>query len=150
MLMSLAPAGASVDAERSLAVFSVTSASGASVASSALSTEPRWLLIYVTPACKSCDRLIESLEQWQSPQLTARTVIVVRGQNAARYVADHKSPDLDAAWYTDEDDHGWRSLDLKSAPALIGVEHGEVKWAVSGVLNDPKTVEPMVRRWVEY
>jgi len=148
--MGLATVGASADSGRALPVFSLTSSMGASVASSALSSQPRWLLIFVSSDCRSCDRLMESLKQWQSPQLPARTVIVVRGSGASRYVADHKSPDLDAAWYTDEDDQGRRSLDLSSAPALVGVERGEVKWAVSGVLNDPKAVESMVRRWVEY
>jgi hypothetical protein len=31
----------------------------------------------------------------------------------------------------------------------MGIEAGEIKWAVSGVLNDPKAVESVVRRWVE-
>ena len=55
-----------------------------------------------------------------------------------------------AVWYADDRDNGWRSLDLKSSPALMGIDGGEIKWTVSGVMNDPKTVDAVVRRWVEY
>jgi hypothetical protein len=41
-------------------------------------------------------------------------------------------------------------LELKGAPALIGIDHGEVSWTISGVLNDPKALEFVVRKWVEY
>ena len=43
--------------------FTVTSSDGAAVASTALSTQPRWLLVYVSPDCRSCERLIESLKE---------------------------------------------------------------------------------------
>ena len=32
----------------------------------------------------------------------------------------------------------------------MGIDGGEIKWTVSGVMNDPKTVDAVVRRWVEY
>ena len=129
--------------------FTVTSSGGAAVASAALSTQSRWLLVYVSPDCRSCERLIESLKDWQSPNLTSRTVVVVRSSEAARYIAEHRSG-LDVAWYADLQDDAWQSLQLKSAPALIGVESGEIKWTVSGVLNDPKALESVARKWVEY
>jgi len=137
------------DAGRALPVFHVTSTAGAAVSSAALSSQPRWLLVYVSSACQSCERLIGSMKQWQSSGVPSRTVIVVRGPDAARYVSDHASSGLNAAWYRDDRDDGWRSLDLKSTPALMGIEAGEIKWTVSGVLNDPKAVESVVRRWVE-
>jgi hypothetical protein len=113
-----------------------------------LSTQPRWLLVYVSPDCRTCERLIESLKDWQSPNLASRTVVVVRSSDAARYIAEHRSG-FDVAWYADLQDDAWRSLELKNAPTLLGVEGGEIKWTISGVLNDPKTLESVVRRWVE-
>ena len=129
--------------------FSVTSSGGAAVASAALSSQSRWLLVYVSPSCRSCERLIESLKERQSPTLISRTVIVVRSAEAARYIAEHQSG-FDVAWYADLQDDAWRSLELKSVPTLVGVEGGEIKWTVGGVLNDPKALESVVRRWVEY
>src|SRR6476646_12123705 len=109
--------------------FTVTSSGGVAVASAALSSQSRWLLIYVSPDCRSCERLIESLKNWQSPNLTSRTVVVVRSSEAARYIAEHRSG-FDVAWYADFQDDAWRSLDLKTAPTLVGVESGEIKWTV--------------------
>jgi len=149
VLLGVATLRVDADAGRALPVFSVTSIAGAAVSSPALSSQPRWLLVYVWPACQSCERLIGSLKQWQPSGVPSRTVIVVRGPDAARYVADHTSSGLNAAWYSDDRDDGWRSLDLKSAPALMGIEGGEIKWTFSGVLNDPKAVESVVRKWVE-
>jgi hypothetical protein len=149
VLLVVPTLGLHADAGRPMPVFSVTSPTGAVVTSSALSSQPRWLLVYVSPACRSCDRLIESMKQWQSPVGPSRTVVVVRGSDAAHFVAEHQSSGLNAAWYVDDHDDGWRSLDLKSAPALIGIESGQIKWSVSGVLNDPKSVESVVKRWLE-
>ncbi len=129
--------------------FTVTSSDSAAVASTALSTQPRWLLVYVSPDCRSCERLIESLKGWQSPNLTSRTVVVVRSSDVDRPIAEHRSG-FDVAWFGDWQDDAWRSLELKSALALLGVEGGEIKWTISGVLNDPKALESVVRRWVEY
>jgi len=147
-LLLLAAPVSSADEGRPLPAFTVTSANGAAVSSAALSQQPRWLLIYVSTACRSCDRLIESLKQWQSPGLAARTVIVVRGSDAARYIDDRKSAG-DVSWYSDQGDEGWRSLELQSTPTLMGIERGEIRWTLNGVLNEPKALESVVRKWVE-
>lgn len=128
--------------------FTVTSSDGGAVASTVLSSQSRWLLIYVSPDCRSCERLIESLKEWQSPTLTSRIVVIVRSSEATRFIAEHRSG-FDVAWYADPQDDAWRSLELKSAPTLMGVEGGEIKWTVSGVLNDPKALESVIRKWVE-
>lgn len=149
VLLVLASLRGHADSGRALPVFSVTSPTGGVVTSSALSSQARWLLVYVSPACRSCDRLLESMKEWQTAAVPSRTVIVVRGPDASRYVAEHQASGFSAAWYVDDHDEGWRTLDLKSSPALMGIEQGEIKWTVSGVLNDPKTVESVVRKWVE-
>lgn len=139
--------------QRPLPPFSVVAADGTAHGSAALSAEPRWVLIYVTPGCRSCDRLLQALKDWQSPQLLARTVAIVRGPApaAAAYVAERMPPEAAAvAWYADSADQAWHALDLKGAPVLVGVERGEIKWTISGVLNEPKSLESVVRTWVEY
>ena len=42
--------------QQALPAFDLVSADGATVASFRLSTEPHWLLVYVSPDCRSCDR----------------------------------------------------------------------------------------------
>lgn len=36
---------------------------------------------------------------------------------------------------------------LQHVPALVAVERGRIAWVVTGVLNDPAAVEPIVRSW---
>jgi hypothetical protein len=126
---------------------------GAAAPGQQLSAQQRWLLLYVTPGCRSCDQLMASLKEWHTPQLAARTVIVVRANpaDAAEYVASHlPSEASDVPWYIDATSSAWQALALTGAPVLVGVESGQIKWTISGVLNDPLALEPVVRSWVEY
>jgi hypothetical protein len=153
LLLIAATVGVAGAERRPLPAFTVTSPAGNGVTSAALSSEERWVLIYVSPDCRSCDRLLASLKEWQSPQLTSRTVVIVRGPAAAAaaYVAARLPAEVAAiAWYADERSEAWQALSLKGTPVLIAVERGEIDWTIAGVLNDPKALEPVVRRWVEY
>jgi hypothetical protein len=133
---------------RVLPVFDLVSPAGAVVASSALSNQAHWLLIYVSPDCGSCDRLISALEQWRPTLPADRIVAVIAGPRgpAHAYAMQH----TDAAgivWYEDADQTGARAMGLHHLPALVAVEHGRIAWMVTGVLNDPGAVEPIVRNW---
>ena len=153
LLLIVATAGVAGAERRPLPAFTVTSPAGAAVASAALSGQERWVLIYVSPDCRSCNRLLASLKEWQSPQLTSRTVVIVRGPSAAAaaYVTEQLPAEVAAiARYADEGDAAWQALSLKGTPVLIGVERGEIDWTIGGVLNDPKALESVVRKWVEY
>lgn len=139
--------------QRPLPAFTVSSAAGTPVPSTALSGQSRWVLMYVAPGCRSCDRLLRALKDWQSPQLVGRTVVVVRGRSAeaAAYIAQRMPAETAAVpWYADENNEAWQALELKGTPVLLGVDRGEIKWTLSGVLNDPKALESVVRTWVEY
>jgi len=153
MMLVVATTAVAAYEQRPLPNFNVTSAAGAPHASAALSAQPRWVIIYVTPGCRSCDRLLQALKDWQSPQLTTRAVVIVRGPSAgaAAYMAERMPSEASGiAWYADNNNEAWQALDLKGAPVLVGVEGGEIKWTISGVLNEPKSLESVVRTWVEY
>lgn len=153
VLLIVATASLAASERRPLPAFSVTSAAGIAVGSATLSGQPRWVLIYVSPGCRSCDRLLQSLKEWHSPQLTSRTVVIVRGASldAAAYIAERMPPESAAtAWYADEGSEAWQALSLKGTPVLIGVDRGEINWTIGGVLNDPGALESVVRKWVEY
>ena len=131
-----------------LPAFTLVSPAGAAVASSEISNEAHWLLIYVSTACGSCDRLLSALEQWRPTLPQGRIVVVIRGprDDAQSYATRH----ADAAglpWYADADQQASRALGLQHEPALIAVENGRVAWVVTGVLNDPSAVEPVIRNW---
>ena len=134
--------------QSALPAFTLVSPAGGAVASSEISTEARWLLIYVSTACGSCDRLLSALEQWRPTLPQGRIVVVIRGARAD--AQDYATRHADAAgfpWYADEDEKAARALGLQHEPALIAVENGRVAWLVTGVLNDPSAVEPVIRNW---
>jgi hypothetical protein len=135
--------------QNALPVFDLVSRLGAAVASSELSREPRWLLIYVSTDCGSCDRLVSALEQWRPTLPQGRIVVVIGGSRDAAqgYAAQHADV-AGTAWYVDVDQKCARALGLQHVPALVAVENGRIEWVVTGVLNDPSAVEPIVRNWM--
>ena len=153
ILSAVAVAPLRATQQRPLPAFEVVAPSGAAVSSQQLSTERRWLLLYVAPGCKSCDQLLGSLKEWHTSQLASRTVVVVRASRdqAAEYISSHMPAEAsDLRWYADPGSAAWQALALTGTPVLVGIDAGEVKWMVSGVLNDPRALEPVVRSWVEY
>ena len=128
--------------------FDLVSPAGAVVGSADLSKEAHWLLVYVAAAgCGSCDRLISSLEQWRPTLPQGRVVIIVGGSRDAAHAYAMQHAIADGAWYADAGESGVRALGLQHLPALVAIERGRVAWVVTGVLNDPSAVEPIVRNW---
>ena len=79
-------------------------------------------------------------------------IVLIRGAvtDAAAYV--EKNPPRKGAtvtWFADAGDEAWQALELTGTPVLIGIEDGEMKWTIAGVLNDPKMVDSVVRTWLE-
>src|SRR5262245_32445577 len=114
--------------QRPLPAFTVAAPQGGVAQGQQLSSEPRWLLLYVTPGCRSCCQRLGSLKEWHTPQLGMRTVIVVRGSSAqaAEYMSSHLPAEAsDINWYVDTDAAAAAALALSGAPVLIGIERGE-------------------------
>jgi hypothetical protein len=135
--------------QTALPAFDVASPQGAIVHSTGLSGEPRWLMIYVSPGCLPCDRLLAALAKWQSTMVTERLIVVVAADAAAaeRYAAAQMAA-TPIKWYADSGGEARRSLGIQQPLALVAVENGRVQWTVSGVLNDPEALEPLVSTWV--
>ena len=148
VMLSVSAGSAHALGQGALPAFTLVSPAGVAVASSEISNEAHWLLIYVSTACGSCDRLLSALEQWRPTLRQNRIVVVIRGprDDAQSYATRH----ADAAglpWYADADQQASRALGLQHEPALIAVENGRIAWVVTGVLNDPSAVEPVIRNW---
>ena len=146
--LSLGAGRARAEGQTALPAFNLVSPAGVGVVSTGLSQEAHWVLIYVSTACGSCDRLLDALERWRPTLTPGRIVVVIRGSRdtARSYAAQH----ADAAglpWYADVDQTAARALGLEHQPALVAIENGRVAWTVNGVLNDPQAVEPIIRNW---
>jgi hypothetical protein len=146
VVLGLGVGSARASGQEALPAFDLVSPAGATVASSALSTEAHWLLIYVSTSCGSCDRLLSALEQWRPTLPQGRIVVVIHGTRdvAQDYATKHSG---ETAWYADPDQHAAHALGLQHEPALVAVESGRIAWVVTGVLNDPSAVESIIRNW---
>ena len=139
--------------KRAMPAFTVTRLDGALVDSRQLTAETQYVLLYVTPDCRPCDRLLALIRSANSPQFTSRVVVIVSGETTAG--AGYVSRQIPAeagplTWYADTDGGGYRALRLSGIPVLVGVKDGHVMWSVAGVLNDAATVESVIRTWVTY
>jgi len=139
--------------EKPIPTFMVTRSDGLPVASTHLSELTQYLLMYVAPNCRSCDHLLASLQDSESPQLARHIVVIVSGDttNAAKYIHDHVPPEVEGVvWYADTTGEAFTALRLTGTPVLIGVRHRRLIWSVSGVLNDASTVQSVIRNWVKH
>jgi hypothetical protein len=130
--------------------FTVVATDGRSVQSAALSEERQWLLIYLTPASPRCDRLLKALAEWRSPQLDARTIVIVHGTpGEARTCLETVGGSGEGpAVFADPPRRAHSALRLAAESALVAVKDGRVAWTIEGVLNDPEAVEPVIKSWL--
>lgn len=154
LLMAMAFGSASAAADRRpLPAFSVVTPAGAPVASSQVSGTGRWLLIYVKPHCVPCDRLLTALDTWGVLQQAGAARVVVVVADSPESLEARVRPLMPTSGqavqlYADAAGQAAAALGVTRAPVLVGVEDGLVDWTVAGVLNDPKTVETVVRQWL--
>ena len=133
---------------RPLAAFSVLAPDGREVPGTGMSSEPRWLLVYVKPGAVATDRLIAALGRWDLPaDALKRLVLIVEGpvEQASEYLAPRLTADVAFRWYADPGGRAARALGFAEAPAFQGVAGGEVSWTLTGVLGDPDAYESVVR-----
>jgi len=156
VLASAMTTGFAAAADRKpLPAFTVVAANGARVAGDRLIASDRWLVIYVTPACVPCDRILRALDGWALSQLAQRTVVIVGSAGGADIgdasaVRSSLGPALATMpIFLDNDGSAARALGIAERPALVGVETGQIDWIIQGVLNDPESVKSLVETWVE-
>jgi hypothetical protein len=153
LALMAAAAGTTFAAQfRPLPAFTVVAPDGRDVPSSSLTSEARWVLVYVKPDAAATSRLLKALAEWRlAPEQVRRIVLVVEGrrdQVAAFIAAKWATENGDLMWYADAGGEAASALGLTGAPALKGVRAGAIEWALEGVLNDPAAFESVVRTWI--
>jgi hypothetical protein len=136
-----------------LPAFTTVTATGAAVTSAALSSETKWLLIYVVPGNPACNKLLTALQAWASPAFLSRVVIVVGGKlESAQPFIDSRATTTSGSylWYADPDGSAAKALQVQSVPTVIAVTQGKIEWKLGGVLNDPAAIESVLRTWIDY
>jgi hypothetical protein len=110
----------------------------------------KWLLVYVQPNCRPCDRLLNLVKQDENPGLASRMVIVAGGvDRATAAAARDKLRDLaDARWYTDQSGKASAALKMSGVPMVFGVRDKMIEWRLSGVLPADSKVKSILASWV--
>jgi hypothetical protein len=107
--------------------------------------------IYLVPKTAPSERLLEAMKTWAPPIDPRRVLLVVDGESpdAGQWLAAHlpaNSEGVPLAFF-DLDGRGRAALQVSGGPTLLGIEGGEIRWDLAGVLNDPAALEPVIRNW---
>lgn len=129
-----------------LPAFSVQRMDGTAVKSSDWSLQGKWLLIYVE---RGSDVLLRRLTQQDYPQLAGRIIMVAGGmQPQDAQNLQNRFPDLvGASWYVDTPRNASAALDLHSAPVIIGIQDGMMRWRINGFPADRKFMHSLLTTW---
>jgi len=136
--------------QRPLPAFSVVSLEGAATSSGQLAAPGQWLCIYVTPTSPASVRLLKAMKGWESPAMAQRVVVVVGApvEAATAFAAGQAQEFPGVRWYADPRGEAWKALRLTGTPYLLGVRDARIIWSLAGVLNDPTTLESVIRSWL--
>jgi hypothetical protein len=135
---------------RPLPAFSVYDAGGGPTPSTALGAGGRIVLVYVQPGCDPCGELLEALARVDTPGLASRVVLVIDGSldQAAQFAAREIPPALQGvAWFADVDRVAAPALELRGAPAVMGIEREHIEWTYRG-LPQRKLLDSVMRTWL--
>ena len=139
--------------KRAMPSLTLVDATGATVTTAALSSEPQWLLIYVSPSAPAADRLIEAMKTWELGTGLRKVVFVVDGRAAeASAWAERRLPRTEENLpprFLDPKGDARTALRVTGEPTLMGVRNGEIAWVLAGVLNDPAALDPVIRNWIK-
>jgi hypothetical protein len=123
---------------------------GQAVKTSDLPSKGNWLLIYVNPKSHFCDEMLKLLKRDQYPDLEGSAVFVVAGTVDDTKAMQAKYPDLAAAsWYADPDHGAFVRLKLHGMPTVIGINQQTMRWTVNGVVPDPNTFRTILTGWIQ-
>lgn len=138
--------------KRPLPEATVTSADGSRVSLASVAAAGHWLLIYADTESPSSVRLVAALKEWQAevPQLAGQALLVFAGSTErVRQFVDARGEAMPGLrWTVDADGSASTALRLTGTPTIVGVADGRIEWVLAGVLNDPKTFQPVLTGWV--
>ena len=145
------PAGAGAQ-QAPLPEFAVKTLDGEEVQSGELSTQQRWLLVYVRPNCAPCEDVFKVFRQITSQSgVTGKVVVVVGGATLeeANGLAARVPWLPRQVWHVDVSKRAAAALSVKGAPTVYGVLQGKVEWDLKGATDGPRRLKSILQSWSE-
>ena len=150
LLLSLAAGASAQPDSRPLPPFTVYDARGVAVQSAAIAPTGRSTLLFVKPACRSCEQLLGALARLELPALATQLVIVIQApvQEAAAFATRDLPVELQSVrWFADADASAWNGLDLKGVPVLVATENARIAWIYNGA-PARSLLDSLMRSWL--
>jgi hypothetical protein len=130
--------------------FSVTALDGRTVTSNQLTTEGKWLLVYVEASCRTCDEFYDVFRLEQLGMDHGGKVVVVVGgavHKEVERIAKRVPWIARGSWYADPAKQVAVSLQLTGAPVVSGIQDGKKVWDFSGLMADTKNLKSILDTW---
>lgn len=128
--------------------FSVVARDGTETSSDELTTEGKWLLVYVQPGCTPCDGVLRSIDTADA-HIAERLTVVVGGANAAdaaRLAAGY--PKLAASrWFADPERSMGKALPVAGMPVVFGLRGRMLEWSRAGLTPSIASVKSAMTSW---
>lgn len=115
-----------------------------------IARDGRWLLIYVQPGCRPCERVLSTFKSDGAVEPDRIAVILGRASwNEARAMAGDFPELADALWFVDVRGEAFSSLKLKGAPVTHGIRDQEIAWRASGLVSGRRELKTILMSWLE-
>jgi hypothetical protein len=128
--------------------FPLVTADGKTVSSAQLHLPNRWLLIY-TQDSSHTSAVLNTLKDEPPSLLSGRILLIVGGATAkdiAPFAARY--PHLNSVtWYGDPDRAALQAMNLRGAPAVLGIRQDTVQWMLTGSLPDKDRLASILKSW---
>ena len=151
LVFTLAASAVSVFAQsddRTLPAFTVSDGAGRDLSSAELAAGGRSVLVFVKPSCRPCEQLLGAMARVAEAGGAPRLVVIVESptDTAAGYARALPQPLANVPWFADASGEGWRALNVKGLPVVLGVDGSEVAWTHIGV-PQRSLLESLMRGW---
>lgn len=127
---------------RTLGDFTIARLDGQAIDTATLAKTGKWVLVYVTPRCVSCDRALTSWRVDDPQTMAVQTVVIVGHASPAdaRALQARTPPLTRAAWYVDTGSVVEQALDAHGAPIILGLNDRSIGWTTQGALPIARSV----------
>jgi hypothetical protein len=111
----------------------------------------QWLLIYASPNCVTCAKILAGLNSKDvSAQLKDHVVVIVgdlKAENVKRITKSY--PWIpDSTWYLDATKEASKQLALKTDVLVLGMRDNNIMWRMAGAPAAQKTLSSIVKSWI--
>ncbi len=130
--------------------FTVSDMDGASVQSGQLTSDAKWVIVYLAGDCKHCNNLLKTLEVFKDPALSNRVVVIVGGSSTdgIQSMIGPREKLMSLRWYSDPDWQAYSALAISGTPLVLGIQRGIIEWTMAGTPWDLETTRSVLMNWV--